>query len=462
MDQPLRTTSSPSDSWYPGAHTTPPRQAEVEALGERIALLAAQLAAATYELLVMLREFDERGGWGRGFRSCAHWLNWRTGLDLGAAREKVRVAHALAELPLLSSAMTRGELSYSKVRALTRIATPRNEGELLIFAVAGTASHVEKLVRSYRHVERLADPERERRRHEGRYLRTWVDDDGMVVVQARLSAEVGAVLVKALDAAAQELFGAAKLGPAQRRDAAGDTTAEQRRADALGLVAESALAGALDAGTRGDRYQVVVHVTGGDLVNASGATAPADLPALAITPPTLDGSGVSAETCRRLACDGAVITMTHDAQGNVLDVGRRTRAVSPALHRALRRRDGGCRFPGCGLALCDAHHVEHWADGGETRLDNLVQLCRFHHRAVHEDGFRVELLATGEARFYRADGRLLEQAPGLPGCNGNSLQSIPARLESTGRGDVVGPVPSWNGGSVDYGWAVDCLRSFLS
>ena len=132
-----------------------PGTSEVNRLGDRIAQLSAQIQAATYRLLVLIREFDEKSGWNTGFRSCAHWLNWRTGLDLGAAREKVRVAKALGELQLLSRAMGCGELSYSKVRALTRVATPENEAELLEFARAGTAAHVEKLVRAWRRVDRL-------------------------------------------------------------------------------------------------------------------------------------------------------------------------------------------------------------------------------------------------------------------------------------------------------------------
>jgi hypothetical protein len=144
---------------------------DLDALGERIAHLSAQLQAATYQLLVMLRDFDQRGGWNSGFRSCAHWLNWRTGLELGAAREKMRVAHALAALPLLSAAMARGEVSFSKVRALTRVATPGNEEELLTFARAGTAAHVEKVVRAWRRVDRLAEQDHEQLRHAGRYLR---------------------------------------------------------------------------------------------------------------------------------------------------------------------------------------------------------------------------------------------------------------------------------------------------
>ena len=135
---------------------------------------------------------------------------------------------------------------------------------------------------------------------------------------------------------------------------------EQRRADALGLVAESALASGLDPGSRGDRYQVVVHVDA-EALPAGGEDGSSCL---------ADGVHVSAETSRRLACDAALVVMRHAADGRMLDIGRRTRAISPGLRRALEHRDGGCRFPGCGLKLCDAHHVEHWADGGETNLAN--------------------------------------------------------------------------------------------
>ena len=511
----------------------PPGLSPLDALGERIAELAAQISAATYELLVMLRDFDERGGWNGGFRSCAHWLNWRAGIDLGAAREKVRVARSLAALPRLSESMRRGELSYAKVRALTRIATPANEEELLHFARAGTASHVEKLVRSMRLVDRQEAHQREERRHEGRYLRAYTDEDGMVVVAARLAPEAGAALLRALDAGAERLYGLRRMGaeegsPAQR-GAADETTADQRRADALGLVAESALSAGLDPGTRGDRYQVVVHVDADALVEAerrgrsrrkgrrdvsaetcgaelqsSGAQRAGDLAAETSGPEpelpgaetrrdvsaetweaegeaggaersrdvsaetsepepagncTLEGTRVSAETCRRLACDAALVVMRHATDGSVLDVGRRTRAISPALRRALDHRDGGCRFPGCGLKLCDGHHVEHWADGGETKLGNTLLLCRRHHRAVHEEGFSVELLANGEVSFYRPDGRRLVQAPPPP-VTTEPIAALVERLVVSGV--TIAPetsLPSWNGRSCDYGRAVEWLRS---
>jgi hypothetical protein len=295
--------------------------AELEELGERIAELAAQISAATYELLAMLRDFDERGGWNSGFRSCAHWLCWRVGLDPGAAREKVRVARALGALPLLAAAMRRGEVSYSKVRALTRIATPANEQDLLSFARAGTAAHVERLVRGMRRVDRAVQREAgdgEERRHAARYLRAYTDEDGMVVVTGRLAPEAGAALLRAVDAGVEALYGLRRRQPpGTAPEAAEEAAAEQRRADALGLVAESALASGLDPGSRGDRYQVVVHVDA-EVLAAGGEGGSSWL---------ADGSHVSAETSRRLACDSARVVMRHAADGRVLDVGRRTRAV---------------------------------------------------------------------------------------------------------------------------------------
>ena len=228
-------------------------------LGEKIAALAARLHAATYELLVLLREFDQRCGWNNGFLSCAHWLHWRTGIDLGAAREKVRVAHALAALPRISAAMQRGAISYAKVRALTRVATPDNEAALLDFAQAGTAAHVERLVRAWRRVDDVAAAAQDESRHLHRQLSTWVDDDGMVVIRGRLTPEVGAVVQRALEAAADRLFREAQGAPTAEQ-LADEVTPAQRRADALGLLAESALASDLDRGSAGDRYQVVLHV----------------------------------------------------------------------------------------------------------------------------------------------------------------------------------------------------------
>jgi hypothetical protein len=355
--------------------------------------------------------------------------------------------------------MRRGLVSYSKVRALTRIATPANEGDLVSFARAGTAAHVERLVRGLRRVDRLTAGQDERVRQAARYLRAYTDEDGMVVITGRLAPEAGAALLRALDAGVEQLYGPgghrrgqpSGAGNEPRDEVADEVSFEQRRADALGLVAESALSAGLDPGSRGDRYQVVVHVDA-EALPAAGADG-------AGGSSCLDGSHVSAETSRRLACDSALVVMRHAPDGQVLDVGRRTRAISPALRRALEHRDGGCRFPGCGRKLCDAHHVEHWADGGETCLGNTLLLCRRHHRAVHEEGFSMTLGPDGEVSFYRPDRRLLVHAPALPAVTGEPVTALVSRLASQGVAVAAREtLPSWWGGPVDYGWEIDWLR----
>ena len=260
--------------------------AEVERLGNRIAELASRIHAATYELLVLIREFDAAGAWS-GFASCAAWLSWRAGLAPGAAREHVRVAQALAQLPKLSDAMRRGRISYSKVRAVTRVATPETEQSLLDVALAGTAAHVERVVRAWRRTDRAAEREEDRQRQADRALHTWVDDDGMMVVRGRLTPEVGSVFRRALEAAVAADRGAAAVAGADgsaaaaaaeggaaavagadgsaavaasprradRPDAVDEVTGVerslgQRQADALGRLAECALAGGLDGARR--------------------------------------------------------------------------------------------------------------------------------------------------------------------------------------------------------------------
>src|SRR5213078_633781 len=184
---------------------THPHIVELDRIGDEIAELSAHLDAATARLLDLIREFDARGGWNNGFLSCAHWLCYRVGLEMGAARERVRVARALGTLPRLAEALARGELSYSKVRALTRIATPETEERLLRVGTAGTAEHVERIVRGWRRVDRQAEARETARRHASRALHVYQDGDGMVVVRGRLDQEVGAVLLQALAAARETL-----------------------------------------------------------------------------------------------------------------------------------------------------------------------------------------------------------------------------------------------------------------
>src|SRR5207302_8077348 len=180
--------------------------AEMDRLGHEIAKLSAHLDAAVARLLDLIREFDAREGWNNGFRSRAHWLSWRVGLDMGAAREKVRVARALGTLPRLAQALARGELSYAKVRALTRVATPETEERLLAVARAGTAEHVERIVRGWRRLDRQAERHETSRQHATRGLYVYQDDDGTVVVRGRLTPEAGALFRRALDAAREALY----------------------------------------------------------------------------------------------------------------------------------------------------------------------------------------------------------------------------------------------------------------
>ena len=252
------------------------------------------------------------------------------------------------------------------------------------------------------------------------------------------------MVMRALEAASERL----RQEATETDPAAEEVTTGQRRADALGLVAESALGADLDRGTAGDRYQVVVHVDESVLEHddAPGQSA------------LEDGPYVSAETSRRVACDAATVKMRHGSGGQLLDVGRKTRTVSPALRRALTSRDRRCRFPGCTARHCDAHHVHHWAQGGSTRLDNLVLLCRRHHRAVHEDGFGVTLRDDGDVRFSWPDGRPLVAFRPAPSWAGAPLAPTASRLAAhdiTIDGHTA--TPHWHGERLNLAYAIDVL-----
>jgi hypothetical protein len=288
-------------------------------------------------LLTLIREFDARGGWAQqGCRSCAEWLSWRVGLDPGAARERVRVARALGELPRLAAALGRGELSYSKVRALTRVATPDTEAQLLTVGQSGTTAHVERIVRAWRRVDRQLEAQEAAARHARRSLQVYPDEDGMLIVRGRLEPEVGAMLIRALDVAREALYRQRRASAAAAEAEADPPTYGQQQADALVLVAATALTRELDPAPGQERCQVVVHVDAAVLADPEQPGQSA----------LEDGLHVSAETSRRLACDATRVVMRHAGDGSVLDVGRRTRAIPPALRRALEARDRGCRFPG--------------------------------------------------------------------------------------------------------------------
>ena len=385
-------------------------------------------------MMTLIADFDRRGGWKDGFGSCAEWLAWKIGIKIGPARERVRAARALENLPQTAGALREGSISYAKVRALTRVATPESEAKLLEFARAGSAANLEQMVRMWKKLSRDEELTAEQARHRSRAFSVFVDGDGMYVVKGRLEPEVGAVLMRAVEAASDALFrgedGANDARPeAKARDPRIEKTdprpePKQRRADAVGLLAERALAMGfgdgeprdsrngsepdprpearprIESGSRAERYQVMVHCDAATLAE-EGEPGRSDL----------DGIRVSAETSRRMACDAAVVAMVHAKDGSMLSVGRRTRTIPPHIRRALEERDRGCRFPGCGCRFTEAHHVKHWADGGETSLGNTVLLCRRHHRAVHEGQVKVSVATDGTVVFFTRGGKMLADAP---------------------------------------------------
>jgi len=467
-------------------------------LGQAITLLSAQMNAANHRLLRMIAEFDRCGGWrlDGSMRSCAHWLVAHCGITLGAAREKVRVARQLAVLPEVNEAFSEGGISYSKVRAITRVATPDNEGFMVQLAQQNSAGHLEKLVSRYEPVpepglegllewepdeiaaaggsadeaERVAAGfsddaaedgaapplDAEARRELARELYWFQNEDGMWVIHAMLPPEQGQLVIKTLQAVARPLAEqrqqewqakqkarmqevarkllqrggtGANADPEDglRTEAApggscpGETSensageavpnhlayarAEEKisadtfsqhmnhiRADSLVATIEHFLASEPDykglQGLKGaERCQVVMHVDVNTLREQRSGVCCTHGRAHFEDKPWLAPS-----TARRLSCDASLVTVLEDDAGSVLNVGRKSRIVPGPIRRALRERDGVCQYPGCQESeYVDAHHIQHWADGGETRLDNLVTLCRFHHAQLHRGCFDIRL-----------------------------------------------------------------------
>jgi hypothetical protein len=412
-------------------------------LAAEICCMAGHINAASYRWLALIAELDRRRGWAEdSAQSCAHWLGWKCGVALGAAREKVRVARALERLPKTSAAMAAGRLSYSKAREITRVASAETEDFLLQIAEHGTAQHVEKVVRAYRRCQQAEELSREARQQANRFFSYRYDDDGSLVFHGQLPAEVGALLVQAIEAAVEP------LPPADVPAGTSEPPTElrARRADALGRIAESFLAhGASELGG-GDRYQVVVHVAEETLREGRDGRCEME-----------HGPSLAAETARRFGCDASVVAIVEGASGEPLDVGRKTRTISAPLRRLLRARDQGCRFPGCANdRYVDAHHIRHWAEGGETKPSNLVSLCRFHHRAVHEGGVRICVLDDGALRFVTPDGVDLGAADCMqPQGSWRDLCSSHERERIVIDADTA--VPRWSGEELDYGLAVELL-----
>ncbi len=467
------------------------------ALEEALTTLAGHINAATCRFLVLLGEFDTREGWAvNGIVSCAHWLAWRCALSTGAAREHVRVARALRSLPRIQEAFTAGRLSFSKVRALTRLATPNREQELVDLALVTPAGPLERFLRG---LSGSLDADDEARRHASRKVTWRWDVDGSLVLTARLSPDDGAVVVEALESTRDRLIAESagarpleeqpdpELGHHQDPPYVPAGTYDRRSlADALVTICAEAAQPSSD--TPGEipnptrRPELVVHVALADLVDPAAAPVPdwstsasvSDLdldldldPASAPAPapdrapkhetpgPLIEaGPSLLRQTARRLACDARIVISADGPTGATLDVGRAQRFPTAALTRALWQRDGGCQHPGCGRRRhLHAHHLVHWADGGRTCAANLVLLCGTHHRAVHEGGYSVERTRTGELRFASPGGTTITPAPPLMGSTEGALAAHDAEI------DPWTATPDWFGDRLNLWHAVEATRT---
>lgn len=418
-------------------------------LRDAVVTFSAHMNAAEFRLIRLVDELDQRHDSGIIVgASIPQWLGFHCGLDGNAAREKLRVARALRELPVIRACFAHGEVSYSKVRAITRVANADNEKLLVSYAQGATAAQMERVVRGYRRVERIEDPETVLRQRRRRGLDWWFDDDGMLVIRGRLAPEDGALFIKAIEALCTRMKAderAAESGDLKTR-VQGELDEEAvsppcaRRADALVQILEAGL-GNVDAELPGgDRTLVVMHVPVSETAAADASSANENPLPLRSACELEDGPAVPRDTTRRIACDASVVTHHEHADGRVASIGRRSRTVPFWLRRALKHRDGGCRFPGCDRTRhVDAHHVVHWAEGGETSLENLVLLCRHHHRQIHEGRFHVRPAGDGDFVFDTSDGRPMPSAfPRKPGaCRAIVRMNVQRGLELDGESGSI-------------------------
>jgi hypothetical protein len=342
-----------------------------------------------------LAEVDRRSSWrADGHLSPVSWLAAWLRIGFGRASEQVKLARALSDMPATSRALSEAEISGESARLLAaaRAAAPdvfvESEEMLVDAARALPARELQSAIAYWRqNADGRAATEREQRLRERRRLHVSPLMDGMVRVDGDLDPESGQTVITALRA----------MEDAWARSDDETRTPAQRRADALTELCRSWLDRSDRPSVAGERPHLVVTVDLASLEGRAGRRC------------ELDQAGVvTPEAARRLACDAGVSRVLLRGASEPLDVGRRTPVVPSGIRRALTIRDRGCRFPECGrpIAWCDAHHVRHWADGGETSLDNLMLLCRPHHRAVHRE-FRVAMLA-GAPRFTRSEGSTLE------------------------------------------------------
>ena len=469
----------------------------VDALGDQIAEMSAHLDAAMHRLLTAIREFDIASGWQvQGALSCAHWLAWRVGWDLRTARERVRLARKLAELPLVDEQLRTGAMSYSQARAISRVATAEKEELWIEYAKRMPASQLDKLCSSYQNVQAYDQAHNAitgavAGTTSGAVLAAQVAalrsvtrrslDNGMVKFEVVLASDEAALVWAALNAgiataptATDKIptvstpaeptstyptvtTGAAPTAvspsmtdqtpaePPSEESSPGEPCAKapmsadrrRQRADAFMGIIQDRLRGARPLRTP---IEIIITVPHAGL---HGSAEPSDLAMMA------DGEVIATSTARRLCCDAGVVVAHVDAHGVPLSVGRKTRTIPTAIMRALRLRDRTCRFPGCTHSrYVDGHHIKHWANGGETALSNLMLLCSAHHTLLHEGGCRVEADGAHGWNFFDHRNRRIDAPPARTTSNhDHAALTITANTNAS----------KWTGEPIDYARCFDYL-----
>jgi hypothetical protein len=385
-----------------------PASVPLERLEAQICELAGHLAAATCRFLVLLGDFDARRGWASWeMSSCAAWLSWKCQMSSGTAREHVRVARALRDLPVIRGEFGAGRLSYAKVRALTRIAAPATEAALAELAGPMTGNQLERFARAHRQVSSADDAVA----RIARRLTFRLEDDGSLAGTFRLPPLAGAVLLKALRAAANDL---------EHPHHSHENT---ERGVCAGTPPGSPTPQAPPPGPGHPADPADCHVE--------------------------DGPAISVNTAQMIACASTWSWMLHDSAGKLLDLGRRRRRPNAALRRAARERDKcRCRFPGCESRRVDLHHIQYWSNGGRTTLDNLVSLCKYHHLLVHDRGYLIAASRDGTFTFHRPDGTAIPPSPALPHPDGSIQDWHDADITP----ETI--IPPWYGERLDLDHAI--------
>jgi hypothetical protein len=361
-----------------------------EALVNGIDAEHARIAAAQRRMLKLIAQADRRKSWvDVGARDTAHWLSIRYGISYWKAQRWIATAHALESLPLVSDALASGELHVDKAVELTRFATPETESRLLIWAGGVSCGAIRRKadVATRRTREEVVDVER------SRSLTWWTFDEGRRFgLQGELPSAQGAVVAKALDRLARQV----PVMP----DEEGVAGTEARRADALVALCST--------GSRPedepDRATIVVHAR---IDGLDGRLSGCEIE---------DGPAIDVDAAHRLACNARRQTVVEDSTGLPVRLGRVTREPPAWMVRHLKYRDGECRFPGCGSRrFTQAHHIVWWDRNGRTDLENLVLVCTFHHRLVHEYGWRVRRDEDGTVTWFRREGQPYRAGPSPPG-----------------------------------------------